>query len=84
MKKILFYNWIHHNKAGLGGGIRIYHSNLVKYFSQNLNYTIYNLQSGRDYTLFRKGIHIKKKKSSDKTKSYTIVNSPILSPSHES
>lgn len=81
--KILIYNWIPFDEEELkGGGVTIYLRNYINKLSQNPDYDVYFLSSGRAYNRERADIYIEETENRFKynCKMYQIVNSPVLSP----
>jgi len=81
-KKILFYNWDYLD-GNEGGGVTVYSRNLISNLRKDKNYEIFYFNSGISYDTSKK-LKIKRIKNSisKEIKTYTIVNSPILAPSH--
>ncbi|WP_169157617.1 glycosyltransferase [Brasilonema bromeliae] len=83
--KILYYNWDpYFEKSSLGGGVSIYCRSLVEHFSQESDYQVNFLYSGVDYTFFGKQPYIKQVRNNrhPSVPTFSIVNSPVFSPSH--
>lgn len=81
---VLYYNWTPLNcKQAGGGGVTLYIKNVLEYFENHPNkYPIKTtfISSGFYYDKRHKETYIREEQLLYNTKSYTIVNSPILAP----
>jgi glycosyltransferase involved in cell wall biosynthesis len=85
--KVLYYNWDPYFKEPMqGGGVSIYCRNLIENLSQKDNYQVSFLYSGMDYTYLRRHPYIKQvhNKHHSQVPTFSLVNSPIAAPSHNS
>lgn len=81
--KILLYNWVNFDDVERrGGGVRVYHSNLVAELTKIPGASVYTLSSGIRYDLFNRRIYIRKRLGKDGVASFEVVNSPIAAPAH--
>jgi glycosyltransferase involved in cell wall biosynthesis len=81
--KILLYNWVNFDDVERrGGGVRVYHSNLVAELTKIPGARVYTLSSGIRYDLFNRRVYIRKRPGKDGVASFEVVNSPIAAPAH--
>ena len=81
--KVLLYNWVTHDDAeGRGGGVRIYHANLVRALARLPGVRVYTLSSGVSYDLLRRRVYIRERPKRKGTTDYEVVNSPVAAPAH--
>lgn len=83
--RVLYYNWDpYFEKSMQGGGVSIYCRNLIDYLTHKDDYQISFLYSGVDYTYLRKHPYIKQVRNQrhPDVPTFSLVNSPIASPSH--
>lgn len=81
--KILLYNWVTYDDAeGRGGGVRVYHENLVATLAAVPGIQVYTLSSGIRYDLFDRRPRIRKNSAHRGVASYEVVNSPVVAPAH--
>ncbi len=85
--RVLYYNWDPYFEEPMqGGGVSIYCGNLIDYFSPKDDYQVNFLYSGFDYAYLPRHPYIKqvRNKRHPHVPSFSIVNSPIVAPSHYS
>ena len=81
--KILLYNWVSYDdEENRGGGVRIYQSNLIQELRKRQGVQLFMLSSGIIYSLFKRGIYIRKRSAKHGVESYEVVNSPVTAPAH--
>lgn len=85
MKRILYYNWIQFdNYENKGGGVNVYQRNLIEELiaTHSTDVEVYFLSAGREYDFSHNDMYLKKTKNiyGDRCRSFSIVNSPIVSP----
>lgn len=81
--KILLYNWVNHDDAERrGGGVRVYHENLIAELTREPENQVYTLSSGLSYELFSRRVHIRRRAGHGSVENYEVVNSPIAAPAH--
>ncbi|MCL6285256.1 glycosyltransferase family 4 protein [Ruegeria sp. 2012CJ41-6] len=86
--KILLYNWAQFDSAVMaGGGVTLYLRNVIEELLKRDDVEVYFLSSGARYGLFRRRPAIHQTASAYKhprLKTFTLVNSPIKAPAHDS
>jgi len=81
--KILLYNWVNYDDdERRGGGVRIYHENLIGELTKDPANRVYTLWSGVRYDLLRSRVYIQERSGRDGVASYEVVNSPVAAPAH--
>ena len=83
--KILYYNWVPYFEEPIrGGGVSVYCRSLTDYLVKKDEYQISFLYSGLDYSYLRSDCYIRqiKNKRHSQIKTFSIINSPIVAPSH--
>ncbi len=82
--KILFYYWSQYNDdEKRGGGIRVYLDNIIGELKTDEGIEIFTLNSGLSYDI-KKESYITEVSKNTEVKQFEIVNSPMLSPGHNS
>jgi glycosyltransferase involved in cell wall biosynthesis len=82
--KILYYYWSQFNDVeNKGGGVRVYLENIIGKMRSDKNIEIFTLNSGLSYDL-KKQCYIEELKQNSAIKQFEIINSPMMSPSHNS
>ncbi len=84
--RILHYNWVpFDDPEKRGGGVTVYARNTIEAQAE-AGHEMYFLSSGISYNIFRKDPYFRATRNAlgARCKSFEIVNSPVLSPSHHS
>lgn len=85
--KILLYNWAPFDDVeNRGGGVRVYEANLVAHLVDETEHEVTVLSSGLEYDISDTRVRIQPSKNiyGDRVRSFTLVNSSILAPGHQS
>lgn len=79
--KILLYNWVNFDdEERRGGGVRVYHQNLIEQLRKIPGIRIHTLSSGICYDLLQRRLYIRERPETEGVRSFEVVNSPITAP----